>query len=176
MRYLAIILLSIILPGTVSGQAKKPMRYFIPMQVGNYWIYSSDKDTKLDTVKIVGTKAVNENTAYVYSDNSSWMERNDSVFRFQSQRRGIEFPCLEYFPYDGYREYQIIIGGDVMGRRSVEKLKKPYVINGKPYSDCYKFEDGQTDGNETVIISKGVGIIEISGPTRKLQLVDYKTQ
>lgn len=176
MRYLTNLLLLAFFPFTISGQTQKPMRYFIPMNVGNYWVYSSDKEKKLDTIKIIKTKVIGRDMAYVYNTSASWMERNDSVFLFQSQRTQSEFPCLEYFPYEGYLEYPIIIGGDSGGRRSVEKLKKAYVVNGKPYSDCYKFEDHQADGNKTVIISKGVGIIEISDPTRKLTLVDYYVQ
>lgn len=175
MRYSIIISIFTLLHISSSAQSKKPMRHFIPMNVGNYWVYSSDKERKLDTIKIVEKKQIGTDQAYVYSNGASWMERNDSVFSFQSQRTGFQFPCLEYFPYEGSLEYQIIIGGDALGRRRVEKLKNDYVVNNKPYSDCYKFEDLQHD-NETVIISKGIGIIEIIGPTRRLTLVEYNVQ
>lgn len=169
-----------LLPFQSTCQPNKAKGSFIPMKVGNYWVYASDKQNKLDTVKIVEKIMIGSDSAYVYNTGAHWMEKNDSVYLFQTQRTRIEFPTLQYFPHEQYLEYSVIIGGDILGKRNVDKLKKPCAINGKTYTGCYQFEDTSRDGKKTVIISKGVGIIEIidelSEPDLHWKLVEYHVQ
>ena len=146
---------------------------FIPLKVGNYWVYSnSDHPNKLDTVKVSDKEIVGSDTAYHYNGNL-WMERNDTAFTFQSQRNGSSFPCIEYFPSDKSITYNIMIGGDVLGYRSVRKIEGEYKSSGVKYSNCYEYKQMHEDGYGYVIISAGIGIIESHNAKQIVTLVGY---
>jgi hypothetical protein len=149
---------------------------FIPLKIGNYWVYSStDHLGKSDTVKITKTKIIGKDTAYNYNGNF-FLERNDTIYDFQSQWNGFEFPTIQYFPSDEEREFSISIGGDVLSRRKVKKLENPYRVKGKEYNNCYKFTERIENGDAYTIISYGIGIIEISSPGKIIMLTDYKIE
>ncbi|MDQ3047352.1 MAG: hypothetical protein M3R27_07370 [Bacteroidota bacterium] len=165
------------IPFTSVGQSTSiSSTQLIPLTIGNYWVYSNSDDAeKFDTVKITRTKIIRTDTGYYYNGNL-WLERNDSVYEFQSQRSGSIFPTLQYFSSDKPVEYGIVIGGDVLSRRSVTKLKAPYTVKGKEYLNCYEFAERREKGYVFTIISKGIGIIEIRSPERTRSLTEYKIE
>src|SRR3569832_78144 len=104
---------------------------FIPLKIGNYWVYSSSiPSDKLDTVKITKERTVELGKGY-YINNQLWVEKNDSVYIFQSGRGGTEFPTLQYFPSERETSFGAIIGGDVRVQRTVTKINGTYTVNGK---------------------------------------------
>jgi hypothetical protein len=158
----------------LSGQTNsKKASQFIPLKVGNYWVYATSGNQKPDTIKISKKKIIGTDTAYYYNGNF-WMEKNDTVYEFQSQRNGYEFPTEQYFPSDKKIEYGILIGGDAYSPRTVEKIKGTYKVNGKEYPNCYEFSEKIDGGYAITIISKGIGIIEIKTPDRVVSLLEYK--
>jgi hypothetical protein len=147
---------------------------FIPLEIGNYWVYSSSEyPHRSDTIKITREKIIGSETGYYYNGNL-WLERNDTLFEFQSQRNGYEFPTVQYFPSDKTITYQIVVGGDVLSHRTVTKLRSSYKVKGKEYKNCYEFTQKMDGGNEVIIISYGIGIIEIRTPYRTTYLIDHK--
>ena len=158
---------------SIKGFGQTKHVQLIPLAVGNYWIYStSNKFHPLDTIKIIGTRVIDGDTAYVFNNHEMMFERNDSIYNFQTQRIGIPFKCLEYFPSEKYLEYTIVIGGDVLGRRTVSKIKRPYKLNGKEYSNCFKFSS--LDNHQ--IICMGVGILRSETNTVIRTLIEYQVK
>ena len=167
----------ILVSNTLVGQTNKKTSSFIPLKTGNYWVYAlSDDPNKLDTVKITETKIVNDTDTGYYYDGNLWVVKNDSVFQYQSHRGGTEFRTLQYFPSKSSKIYKVVVQGDILGQRKVSKLKKPYVVKGKKYTNCYRFTQVTPNADEVITISKGIGIIEIKNSTRTRSLVSYKIQ
>jgi hypothetical protein len=133
----------------------------IPLKVGNYWIYSNSNHLdKNDTIRVIRTKEVGLYTAYVF-DGELVMESGDTIYNFQygQIRDSPPFRCREYCPSEKENTYNIVIGGDMLGHRSVTKIYGLYKVNNKEYRDCYEFNDGM----KRVVISRGIGIIERTG-------------
>jgi hypothetical protein len=155
---------------------KKNISQFFPLKVGNYWVYSySNYPDKIDTIKITNKKIMGLDTAYIYNSNL-WLERNDTIYEFQSQRNGYTFPTIQYFPSDKETEYGAMIGGDVLGLRTVKKLEGSYKVNGKEYFNCYEFKGKSENGFYYIIISQGIGIIETRIHDRIRSLIEYKIE
>jgi hypothetical protein len=155
---------------------KKISSQFFPLKVGNYWVYSySNHPGKIDTIKITKKKILNPDTAFFYND-YLWLERNDTVYEFQSQRSGYSFPTIQFFPSEKETEFGAMMGGDVLIPRTVEKLEGPYKVNGKEYFNCYIFKTKSENGFYYDIISRGVGIIESGRDDRHSSLIDSKVE
>lgn len=154
----------------LSGQTKDTP-HFIPLKVGNYWIYSNSKSPyKYDTIKITEIKIIGSDTTYNYNGNL-WMEKNDTIYEFQSAWTGDFFPTIAYFPSEKEVEYNISIGGDGMAQRTVTKIEGIYMSGGKSYTDCYKYKSNFSGGY--IIISSGIGIIEYTSNGGISGLVEY---
>jgi hypothetical protein len=144
----------------------------LPLKIGDYWVYSSSQSpAKYDTVMITQKKIIGSDTAY-YFNSALMMIKNDTVFEFQPQRNGIEKASVQYFSSETEVNYRILVGGDAWAGRSVRKLKEPYKIKGKEYTNCYEFKDMLY--NKVTVFSKGIGIIEMKYPDQIISLVDYK--
>jgi hypothetical protein len=144
----------------------------LPLAKGNYWVYSSSQSPdKTDTIKITQNKIIGSDTAYYFKE-KLLLVKNDTIFEFQPQRNGNDVANVQYFRSDTDVDYRILVGGDAWAGRSVKKLKAPYKVNGKEYSDCYEFTDKLF--GKTTVMSKGVGIIEMKYPDQTIFLVDYK--
>ncbi len=155
---------------TTSGNKK--IKSLLPLKLGNYWVYSSTGEPdKKDTIKITKNKIAGRDTAY-YFKHSLLMEKNDTIFEFQSQRMGTEKATVQYFPSVNELDYGVVVGGDSWGGRSVKKLKDPYIVNGKAYADCYEFRD--KFANRTTVFSRGIGIIEMKIADQTISLIEYK--
>jgi hypothetical protein len=162
----------------VKAGLKKAGLALLPLKKGNYWIYANAAHPeKKDTVFVTGLELIGKDTVYLYGG-KPMMERGDTVFEFQSQRRGNAFPTVQYVPSARTQTYSILIGGDAKGERKVTKLEEPYKSHVKLYHHCFKFEDGL----ETLIFSKGIGVIEQSKPgatgtqPEHRYLIGYKVQ
>jgi len=159
---------------TINNKKNTPQ--FFPLKVGNYWVYSySNHPGKIDTIKITKKKILGLDTAYFYNSNL-WLERNDTIYEFQSQRIGYSFPTIQYFPSDKETEFGAMMGGDVLGLRTVKKLEGSYKVNGKEYFDCYEFKGKSENGFYHIVISRGIGIIESGMHNRIRTLIDYKIE
>jgi hypothetical protein len=173
-KFLAIILLLVIHLMVFAQIPKSNPRNtcLLPLKKGNYWVYSSSQEPdKRDTIKIARTKIIGVDTCY-YFKQSLMLVKNDTVFEFQPQRNGNPVASVQYFPSEVDMNYTILVGGDAMAGRSVKKLKTPYNVNGKEYSDCYEFSDKLF--NKTTIFAAGVGIIEMRYPDQIISLIACK--
>jgi hypothetical protein len=171
------ITLLLCIPFALFAQTKNPSKsgsQFIPLKVGNYWVYSSSRHPdKKDTVKVTGKKVIGSDTAFVIGE-TLWMERNDTIYDFQTQRTRVSFPCPQYFPSEEEKEYGIMYWGDAAGFRIVRKLEDPYTVNGKEYFNCYEFKTKIQSGFSYTTISYGIGIIETKSPNVTTSLIDFK--
>jgi len=149
---------------------------FIPLAIGNYWIYSTtSKSHPFDTLRIVGIKVIDGDSAFLFDNGSLMFERNDSVFDYQSQWESGLFKCFQYFPSDKELYYSIFVGGDVIIGRAVSKIQGQYKLNGIEYSNCYKFLDGYQGVSNNEIICRGIGIIRTEREDGYVRtLVEYK--
>src|ERR1041385_3301091 len=96
---------------SIAQKQKETM--LIPLAIGNYWIYSTNNTLHpFDTLRIVGTKIIDGDTAFLYNDGELIFERNDSFYDYQTQRIGSTFKCFQYFPSDKKLDYSISVGGD----------------------------------------------------------------
>jgi hypothetical protein len=174
MKLVKIILTLIIVHVCLETSAQTEKReQLIPLAIGNYWIYStSSKSQPLDTLIIIGTRIINGDTAFEFNNGELMLDRNDSVYNYQSERIGIPFKCFLYFPFDKRTEYVIVVGGDVLNRRTASKIKGSYKLNGKEYSNCYQFEDSWE--SEITTICRGVGILKFERKGYVRTLVEYK--
>jgi hypothetical protein len=151
----------------IANRNPKPL---IPLALGNHWIYyNNNREDKYDTLEIVDTKIINGDTAFVFNNGQLMSERNDSVYDFQSDRPGIPFKCLEYFPSEETIEFARVVRGDAIDRRMVSKLKRPFKLLGLECTNCYEYSDSDL----YVVICRGIGIVQIKSANNTSTLMDY---
>ena len=151
---------------------------FFPMNVGNYWVYSNSHypNRNIDTIKITKKETIGSDIGYLYNM-GFLMERNDSVFQFQNKRNGTLYISLLYFPSDKLIRYALLYAGDTLCWRTMTKLKDSYKVKGKEYFNCYKFTQVFQGNDESIIISRGIGIIEFKLAKKEDRLlIDYKIE
>jgi hypothetical protein len=164
-------LIIVIVGFETTAQTQKRVQ-LIPLAIGNYWIYStSSKSQPFDTLIIIGTRIINNDTAFEFNNGELMLDRIDSIYNYQSERIGIPFKCFQYFPFDKRTEYVIVVGGDVLNRRTASKIKGSYKLNGKEYSNCYEFKDSWE--SDITTICRGIGILKYERKGYVRTLVDY---
>lgn len=93
----SIVMLCLFVILNLSSQTKNKTP-FIPMKLGNYWVYSNSSfPNNLDTIKITDKKVFGTDTAYGFKG-TFMMEKNDTIYRFQSSWGSGLFPVIQYFP------------------------------------------------------------------------------
>jgi hypothetical protein len=173
-KYLYSMIILLISTGVLPAQVSKNNNSLLPLKMGNYWVYSSSQSPeKQDTVKIAKNKIIGKDTNY-YFNQALLEEKKDTIFEIQLQPNGSGISTVQYFSSETDVNYKVLVGGDAWAGRSVKKLKGPYTVNGKKYTDCYEFTDKLY--NKSTVFSKGVGIIEMKYPDQTISLIDYKVK
>jgi len=141
---------------------------FIPLEIGNYWVYHDTEFNLLDTVRVVDRNALTTGTLFVLNTDR-WIEsqNGDSIY-IQCQSRSSSYftmPCLQRV--NTKTEYSTCYG-DVLMQVTAEPYKLALSVSEKYYRKCYRFSIPPL---YRIWVSDGIGIIKIEYMDEKQNIV-----
>jgi|GEM_PF-3206607 hypothetical protein len=174
---------------------------FLPLAVGNTWVYvdslctNTDTTVRIDTISIIGFRKNKGNvwwkfyhTGRSYGNYYELMEQNDSVYDLQ-YGEGIgntSFAAIEYIPPQGDTIIlQTTQGGDAGLWKKIYRITQPYFVPSGTFDSCtmFYYHSGQT--HQWEVIRPRIGFISFETQNdslypgqlfslRKLKLMNYK--